>query len=112
MNPVRTSASNFVYIGPTVDIGDAWVERARASDGHVVRDVVFMDFVPSDAERDAIARGSGVIRVGIWGIEPIPPVSLEVRPDLAVVDTAPPPIIERPPGPPDQPRPLDPPRYG
>ena len=93
MKPVRTNRSNFVYRGPTLDIGDAWVERAtiRMPEGPV--SVVYMDWQPTAEERDVIAR-KGVIRLGIWGMEPIPPVSLEVRPDVEVVDEDPPPIQE------------------
>lgn len=89
MKPVKTARSNAVYRGPTLDIGDAWVERQRVRlpEGDV--DVVWMDWLPTDAEREAIAR-KGVIRLGIWGMEPIPPVSLEVRPDIEIVDEQPP----------------------
>jgi hypothetical protein len=70
MTPVRTRASNFVYLGPTPDIGDAWVDRQP---GHNV----YLDWQPTDDERAAIAAG-GLIRLGIHGMEPIPPVSLSV----------------------------------
>lgn len=69
MIPVRTRRSNFVYRGPTPDIGDAWVERAP--DEHVV----FMEWAPTDEERRDIAQG-GLVRLGIYYMEPIPPVSL------------------------------------
>jgi hypothetical protein len=93
MKPVKTSRSNFVYRGPTLDIGDAWVERVtvRLPEGPV--NVVYMDWQPTDQEREVLAT-KGVIRLGIWGMEPIPPVSLELRPDLEVVDENPPPIPE------------------
>jgi hypothetical protein len=68
--PVRTNRSNFVYRGPTPDIGDAWVERRRPGE-------VYMTWVPSDEEREAIAAG-GLIELGIYGREPISPVSLGV----------------------------------
>jgi hypothetical protein len=94
MIPVKTARSNFVYRGPTVDIGDAWVERVtvRLDTGPV--NVVYMDWQPTAEEREAIAGGKGVVRLGIWGMEPIPPVSLEVRPDIDVVSDGPPPIAE------------------
>ena len=70
MIPVRTSRSNFVYRGPTPDIGDAWVERRRARE-------VYLTWRPSEEERAAIAAGA-LIELGIHGMEPIPPVSLNV----------------------------------
>jgi hypothetical protein len=94
MKPVRTKNSNAVYRGPTIDIGDAWVERVtRKLPDHGLVSIVYMDWLPSPAERAVLAQ-KGVIRLGIWGMEPIPPVSLEVRPDLDVVDEDPPTIQE------------------
>lgn len=95
MKPVRTNRSNFVYRGPTIDIADAWCERAVVSAGPGRRtSAVYIDWQPTQEERDAIAVGKGVIRLGIFGMEPIPPVSIEVRPDIEVVDEKPPPIQE------------------
>lgn len=93
MKPVRTNRSNFVYRGPTLDIGDAWVERATVPALEGPLRVVYMDWQPTPEERETISR-KGVIRVGIWGMEPIPPVSLEVRPDIEALDEDPPPIQE------------------
>lgn len=73
MIPVRTRASNFVYKGPAPEISDAWVER-RPSDR-----AVLMTWKPSDEERAAIAAGAN-ISLGIYGMEPIPPTSIEVDP--------------------------------
>lgn len=70
MIPVRTAASNFVYRGPTPDIGDAWVERRQPGE-------VYITWKPRDEERAAIAAGS-MIELGIFGREPISPVSLGV----------------------------------
>lgn len=88
MKPVKTARSNFVYRGPTLDIGDAWVERqrVRAPEGDV--DVVWMDWQLDDDDRQAIADGA-LVRLGIWGMEPIPPVSLAAR-QLEIVDEQPP----------------------
>lgn len=69
MEPVRTNGSNFVYCGPTPDIGDAWVQRKPAEG------TVLMAWRPSAEEREAIAAGA-LIELGIFGMEPIPPVSL------------------------------------
>lgn len=71
MIPVRTNRSNFVYRGPSPDIGDAWVERVPSERG------VYLAWKPSEEERAYIA-GGGLIRLGIHGMEPIPPVSLNV----------------------------------
>jgi len=94
MKPVKTARSNFVYRGPTLDIGDAWVVRVtvRLESGPV--NVVYMDWQPTPEDLAALVDGKGVIRLGIWGMEPIPPVSLEVRTDLEIVDDAPPTIEE------------------
>lgn len=76
MIPVRTAASNFVYLGPTPDIGDAWCDRQAGPN-------VYLDWQPSAEEREAIAAGA-LIRLGIHGMEPIPPVSLNVSPYAAL----------------------------
>lgn len=70
MIPVRTNRSNMVYRGPTPDIGDAWVERRQPGE-------VYLAWKPSDEERAAIAAG-GLIELGIFGREPISPVSLNI----------------------------------
>jgi hypothetical protein len=69
--PVRTRASNFVYRGPTPDIGDAWVERRPAGQA------VMLTWRPSEQEREAIAAGA-LVELGIYHVEPIPPVSVNV----------------------------------
>jgi len=89
VNPVKTDRSNFVYLGPRPDIGDAWVERTAVQMEGTLVPVVYMDWQPTAEERKAIARGKGVVRLGIWGMEPIPPVSLEVRPDIVIIDADP-----------------------
>lgn len=71
MEPVRTNGSNFVYRGPTPDVGDAWVQR-KPHEG-----VVLMAWRPTSEEAEAIAQGA-LIELGIFGMEPIPPVSLAV----------------------------------
>lgn len=72
MNPVRTKQSNFVYKGPTANIGDAWTE--------VKDDTVYMVWELSDEERRFLLDG-GNIKLGIHFMgpnvgRPIPPVSL------------------------------------
>ena len=93
MNPVRTNRSNFVYRGPTLDIGDAWVERELVAMPEGQARVVWMDWQLDDVDRQAIAAGA-LIRLGVWGLEPIPPLSLDARLDLEVVDPDPPVIKE------------------
>ena len=93
MKPVRTPASNFVYRGPTIDIGDAWVERSTVRDHGRDVSVVRIAWLPTPEERQAIAAGA-LIELGILGMEPIPPVSLDVRPDLTVLDEEPPVRVE------------------
>jgi hypothetical protein len=71
MDPIKTNRSNFVYKGPTPDIGDLACERTTESGTPVVYSV----WEPSEEERRAIAEG-GYVKLGIWGMEPIPPVSV------------------------------------
>lgn len=82
MKPVKTVSSNFVYRGPEPDIGDAWVERRP--DEHVV----YMVWELDDVERQAIAMG-GQVKMGIFYMEPIPPVSLNVVVEEQVTDADP-----------------------
>ena len=106
MIPVRTARSNFVYRGPTPDIGDAWVERVPAER------TVFMEWQPDPTERELIAAGA-LIRLGIYGMEPIPPVSLGISTEPVLTVDEPPKgdlrgvlgtVEVRPPKPPPPPR--------
>lgn len=74
MEPVRTRGSNFVYRGPSPDVGDAWVERRPTERA------VYLTWLLTDEERAAIADGA-TLRLGIIGMEPIPVVSLSVSGD-------------------------------
>lgn len=85
MTPVKTDRSNVVMRGPTVDVGDIWTEV-------VLGEGTYVDWLPTEAERAAIAGGS-VIRLGIFAI-PMPAVSLEVRPDIEVLTDEPPVPVE------------------
>jgi hypothetical protein len=69
MKPIRTAKSNFVYGGPHDDIGDAWVEKSP--------EVVYMVWELDDDERRFIIDG-GNLKLGIYYVQPIPPVSLGV----------------------------------
>lgn len=71
MIPVRTARSNFVFRGPSPDVGDAWVDRQPA------HGEVWVIWKPDEAELAAIA-GGGLIRLGIYTTAAIPPVSLDV----------------------------------
>lgn len=70
MEPIRTPSTNFVYTGPTPDIGDLPCQRVAPGD---IRSV----WAFTDDERGQIASGAN-IELGIYGMEPIPPVSLQV----------------------------------
>ncbi|HUR86033.1 MAG TPA: hypothetical protein VMY78_11865 [Solirubrobacteraceae bacterium] len=73
---MKHDGCNFVYRGPTADIGDLHVRRApHESGGNVVEVVYELD----DGDRRLIAEG-GRIRLGIFN-EPIPPVSMAVIPE-------------------------------
>lgn len=85
MKPVRTEASNLVYMGPTPDIGDLHCEREEIGR---IRSVWW--FTP--AERRAIAAG-GNLRLVIL-TEPIPPVSLGITDEQGVGEDAPE-VLER-----------------
>ena len=74
---------------------------------------VFMEWQPDPGERALIADGA-LIRLGIYGMEPIPPVSLGVSTEPVVTADEPPKgdlrgvldrVEVRPPGPPRPPAP-------
>jgi hypothetical protein len=69
MTPVKTKESTFTYLGPTHDIADMPCRREG-------RDT-FSVWELSEEERLLIAGGAN-IRLGIHGMQPIPPVSLGV----------------------------------
>jgi hypothetical protein len=73
MDPIKTADLNFVYRGPTPDIGDLWVRREVEGPYRTIYSV----WKPTEEERKLLAEG-GTIELGIVG-EPIPPVSLAVR---------------------------------
>lgn len=79
MIPVKTVSSNFVYRGPAPDIGDAWVERRPQER------VVYLVWEPTEEERQEIAAGAN-LKMGIYNMEPIPPVSLFTTTEEKVID--------------------------
>jgi hypothetical protein len=96
MRPVRFGSANFVYRGPTPEIGDLWVRRGDM-DGSV-RSV----WEPTDAERKMIAEG-GRIELAIFH-ELIPPVSVAAIPPgfCEPVGEHPFKVVRKPDGRPDQ----------
>lgn len=104
MIPVRTPRSNFVYRGPAPGIGDAWCERQPANRA------VYLEWQLEPGELDLLNAG-GLIRLGIHGMEPIPPVSLGISTEPVITADEPPKgdlrgvlgdIEVRPPKPPPQ----------
>lgn len=73
MDPKDTPDCNFTYTGPTPEIGDLRVQRAK-EDG---QRVVFSFWDTSEQERALVAAGAD-LKLGIWNNEPIPPVSLDI----------------------------------
>lgn len=94
MKVIKTDNCNFVYRGPEPGIGDLPCER-RTMDGHG-RTAIFSTWKLSDEERKAIAEGANV-ELGIYYVEPIPPVSLSLTWRQESVKPA-------PPGPPNPPK--------
>jgi hypothetical protein len=88
MKPVRTTNHNFVYRGPQEGISDLWVERKPVSHQ------VLSSWKPEEWEIKMLADGSHVIELGIYGMEPIPPVSVAVVPRIVVSEDEPPKTTE------------------
>lgn len=72
MRPVRHAGCNFVYRGPTPDIGDLHVQVQLSG-------VVEVAYELDDNDRALIAAG-GRLLLGIWS-QPIPPVSMQAIPE-------------------------------
>ena len=68
MDPVKRSDHNFVYTGPTPDIGDLSVQREPG--------VAYSHWKPTPEELATLNAG-GEVRLGVFQ-EPMPPVSLGV----------------------------------
>lgn len=86
MIPVRTKNSNFVYRGPEPGIGDAWVERQPS------RRCVYLEWQLEEQEKaellEMIKEGKmPIIRLGIYNMEPIPPVSMGLLGDESKIVT-------------------------
>ena len=84
MSPIKTKESNFVYRGPTAEIADCPCRREYA--------VTFIVWEPTDDEREALAAGA-YLRLGIYGLGPIPPVSLAVAPQADCHERVPDPCL-------------------
>ena len=80
MTPIKVKESNFCYMGPTREIADL---PCRV-DG----DNTFAIFEPTPEERTFIAAG-GHIRLGIYGVRPIPPLSMAIVSNLGPYERVP-----------------------
>lgn len=74
MQVTENAWCNFTYLGPTPDIGDLPCRRETVDGTSVVRAY----YRPSEEDLEQLNRG-GTIVLGIWGMEPIPPVSLGIE---------------------------------
>jgi hypothetical protein len=70
MKPVKTSACNMVYKGPTEEIGDLHCERVRPGR-------IRSFWKPSEAELELLNEG-GTVELELL-TEPIPPVAVNVE---------------------------------
>ncbi len=77
MRPINTNRTNLVYASPTPEVVDLPCERAIAEEVGGGVTGIYSVWEPTPEERAFIARG-GNIKLGILGMEPIPPVSLQV----------------------------------
>lgn len=68
MRPIRTTQSNFTYLGPAPDIADL---PGRREGRHF-----YGVFQLTDEEREQVANGAQV-EIGIYA-EPIPPISVKL----------------------------------
>jgi hypothetical protein len=74
MDPVTHPSHNFTYKGPTEAIGDLSCERTT-EDG---TPVVFSHWQPTSEELEILNNG-GFVKLAIWHMQPIPPVSVEAE---------------------------------
>lgn len=79
MRPIETERTNLVYgAGDNPGVVDLPCERAVIEGGGLDgAGVIYSVWEFSEEEREFVARG-GNLKVGIVGMEPIPPVSLQV----------------------------------
>lgn len=87
MRPVRTARSNFVWTGPTPDVGDLHAEITRSPgemDHRMTRTRSVWE--PSPEDRAAIAAGAN-IALDVWGMHP--PVEVSVTEERGVGEDAP-----------------------
>jgi hypothetical protein len=71
---VKNLWCNFTYLGNGADIGDLPCRRELVDGVNVVRAY----YKPDADDLEELNRG-GTIVLGIWGCEPIPPVSLGIE---------------------------------
>lgn len=82
MRPVRTASSNFVWTGPTADVGDLHTKIEAGPDYPITTSV----WEPTPDERAAIAGGAN-IALRVLGIHP--PVDLFITSEQGVGEDAP-----------------------
>jgi hypothetical protein len=73
MKAVKNKLCNLTYTGPTPDIFDLPCRQETVQG----RSVVMSYWKPTESELEQLNKG-GTVRLGIYYIEPIPPVSLDV----------------------------------
>lgn len=71
LRPIKVATSNLVYRGNGQDVADLPCERRVTPQGSAIYSV----WEPTPEQRAAIAAGAN-IELGIWNMEPIPPVSI------------------------------------
>jgi hypothetical protein len=81
MQPIRTNESNFTYLGPTRETADLPCRLEGQRD-------TFSVWEPTEEDRKIIAAG-GHVRLGIHGVRPIPPVSLQVVANVGPTNESP-----------------------
>lgn len=69
MRPIKTHESNFTYLGPTPEVADLPC-RTEGDDTFSVWEL--------DEDERAMLAAGGHVRMGIHGVRPIPPVSLNI----------------------------------
>jgi hypothetical protein len=78
MEPILTQNTNMIYRGDGSTVVDLPCQRARIIEGPFDGGIVIYSvWEPTAEQREALAAGAN-LRLGIYGIEPIPPCSLDV----------------------------------
>ena len=75
MTPEKNARCNMTYLGPNEHVADLPCQREVDENGNRI---IWSFWRPSAQEIENLTRG-GVVVLGIWNHEPIPPVSLGVE---------------------------------